>query len=141
MLAQAHASLGLIEPGGCTCSLGGIDVPANSNPDDQLRDIQAITDAALSRLDAEAMLTELLERTKAVLDADTAAVLLIDHASRELIATAASGLDEEVRQGARVALGAGFAGRIAVERKPVILDQVDESTVVNPILRDKGIRT
>lgn len=116
-------------------------MPANARTDDQLRDIQAITDTALSGLDADSLLTELLERTKDVLDADTAAVLLIDNSSRELIATAASGLEEEVRQGARVALGAGFAGRVAAERKPVILDQVDESTVVNPILRDKGIRT
>jgi serine phosphatase RsbU (regulator of sigma subunit) len=116
-------------------------VPTNARPDDQLRDIQTITDTALSRLDAESLLTELLDRTKDVLDADTAAVLLLDHSSRELIATAASGLEEEVRQGARVALGAGFAGRVAAERKPVILDRVDNSTVVNPILVAKGITT
>jgi serine phosphatase RsbU (regulator of sigma subunit) len=114
-------------------------VQTNASPDDQLRDIQAITDTALSRLDAESLLTELLDRTKDVLGADTAAVLLLDHAARELIATAASGLEEEVRQGARVALGAGFAGRVATERKPVILDRVDNSTVVNPILVAKGI--
>jgi phosphoserine phosphatase RsbU/P len=116
-------------------------VPTNASSDDQLRDIQAITDTALSRLDAESLLTELLERTKDVLGADTAVVLLIDNASRELIATASSGLEEEVRQGARVAVGAGFAGRIAAERKPFILDRVDESTVVNPILAARGLTT
>jgi len=114
-------------------------VPANASPDHKLRDIQAITDSALSRLDAESLLTELLERTKDVLGADTAVVLLLDHAARELVATASSGLDEEVRQGVRVALGAGFAGRVAAERQPVILDRVDESTVVNPILAARGI--
>jgi len=116
-------------------------VPTNVSPDDQLRDIQALTDAALSHLDAESMLTELLDRTKEVLQADTATVLLLDHASRELIATAASGLEEEVRQGVRIPLGAGFAGRIAAERKPLILDRVDDHTVVNPILWAKGITT
>jgi phosphoserine phosphatase RsbU/P len=116
-------------------------VPTNARLDDQLRDIQAITDTALSRLDAESLLTELLDRTKTILRADTAVVLLLDHSSRELIATASSGLKEEVRQGARVALGAGFAGRVALERKPVILDRVDESTVVNPILAASGITT
>jgi phosphoserine phosphatase RsbU/P len=116
-------------------------VPTNANPDDRLRDIQAITDTALSHLDAESLLTELLERAKEVLQADTAAVLLLDRSSRELIATAASGLEEEVRQGVRVPLGAGFAGRAAAERKPVILDRVDEHTVVNPILWAKGIKT
>lgn len=114
-------------------------MPTAASPDDKLRDIQAITDTALSRLDAESLLTELLERTKDVLGADTAVVLLLDHAGRELIATASSGLEEEVRQGTRVALGAGFAGRVAAERKPIILDRVDESTVVNPILAARGI--
>jgi phosphoserine phosphatase RsbU/P len=114
-------------------------MPANGSPDDQLRDIQALTDSALSRLDAESLLTELIERTKSILGADTAAVLLLDHSARELIATAASGLEEEVRQGSRVPLGAGFAGRVAAQRKAVILDRVDETTVVNPILRAKGI--
>jgi phosphoserine phosphatase RsbU/P len=113
----------------------------NVSPDDQLRDIQALTDAALSHLDAESLLTELLDRTKEVLQADTATVLLLDHASRELIATAASGLEEEVRQGVRIPLGAGFAGRIAAERTPLILDRVDDHTVVNPILWTKGITT
>ena len=106
----------------------------------RLRDIQSITDAALSRLDDQDFLVELLERVRAVLRADTAAVLLLDHSSGTLIATAAAGLEEEVRQGVRIPVGRGFAGRIAVERRPVILDHVDHSTVLNPILMAKGIR-
>jgi phosphoserine phosphatase RsbU/P len=109
--------------------------------DRRLRDIRAITDTALSGLDAESLLAELLDRTKDILQADTAAVLLLDRAARELIATAASGLEEEIRQGTRVPLGTGFAGRIAAQRRPVILDSVDETTVFNPILLAKRIRT
>jgi serine phosphatase RsbU (regulator of sigma subunit) len=116
-------------------------VPTNVSTHEQLRDIQAITDSALSRLDSESLLTELLERTKHILGADTAVVLLLDQASRELVATASAGLEEEVRQGARVAVGAGFAGHVARERKPVILDRVDASTVVNPILTARGLKT
>ena len=37
-------------------------------------------------------------------------------------------------------LGSGFAGRVAAQRRPVVLDQVDERSVVNPILRDAGVR-
>ena len=106
----------------------------------RLRDIQSITDAALSRLDDQDFLVELVERVKAVLRTDTAAVLLLDHWSGNLIATAAAGLEEEVRQGVRIPVGRGFAGRIAAERRPVILDHVDHSTVLNPILMTKGIR-
>jgi serine phosphatase RsbU (regulator of sigma subunit) len=118
-------------------------VTTHLNPtpvEDRLRDIQSITDAALSRLDDNELLAELLERTRAILQADTAAVLLLDFASGELIATAAAGLEEEVRQGVRIPVGRGFAGRIAAEHRPVILHQVDHTTVLNPILWAKGIR-
>jgi phosphoserine phosphatase RsbU/P len=109
--------------------------------EDRLRDIQSITDVALSRLSAQDLLSELLERTRDIFQADTAAVLLLDFSSGQLIATAAAGLEEEVRQGVRIPVGRGFAGRIAANQKPVILDHVDHTTVLNPILWAKGIRT
>jgi serine phosphatase RsbU (regulator of sigma subunit) len=108
--------------------------------EDRLRDIQSITDAALSRLDDHDLLTELLDRSRAILRADTAALLLVDFSAGELVATAAAGLEEEVRQGVRIPVGKGFAGRIAAGHQPVILNQVDHTTVLNPILWAKGIR-
>jgi phosphoserine phosphatase RsbU/P len=107
----------------------------------RLRAIQPITDAALSRLDDRELLDELLDRTREILQADTAAVLLLDFSSGQLIATAAAGLEEEVRQGVRIPVGRGFAGRIAAEHRPVILDRVDHTTVLNPILWAKGIKS
>ena len=107
----------------------------------RLRDIQSITDAALSRLDELGLLTELLDRIREIMQVDTAAVLLLDASSGQLIATAAAGLEEEVRQGVRIPEGRGFAGRIAAERRAVILDHVDHTTVLNPILWTKGIRS
>jgi serine phosphatase RsbU (regulator of sigma subunit) len=106
----------------------------------RLRDIESITDAALSRLDDQGFLDELLVRVKAVMRADTAAVLLLDYSAGMLTAAAAAGLEEEVRQGVRIPVGRGFAGRIAAEHRPVILDHVDHTTVLNPILMAKGIR-
>ena len=108
---------------------------------DRLRDIEALADAALSRLDERALLNALLERVKNVFDADTAAVLLLDHSASQLIATAASGIEDEVRQGVRIPLGTGFAGRVAASREPVILTKVDHSTVRNPLLVERGIRS
>lgn len=107
----------------------------------KLRDIRSVTDAALSYLGADDLLTVLLGRLKEILNADTAAVLLLDSSGRQLIATAASGLEEEVMQGVRIPVGRGFAGRIAAERRPVILARVDHSNVLNPILLEKGIRS
>jgi serine phosphatase RsbU (regulator of sigma subunit) len=108
---------------------------------DKLRDIQSITDAALSHLDADELLAELLDRLKDALRADTAAVLLLDRSAQQLIATAASGIEEEVIQGVRIPVGKGFAGRIAAQQQPVILDHVDHTNVLNPILLEKGIRS
>jgi phosphoserine phosphatase RsbU/P len=107
---------------------------------DRLRDIESLTDAALSRLDEYALLSALVERVREVLQADTAAVLLLDQSARQLIATAASGIEEEVRQGVRIPLGTGFAGRVAASHEPVILTRVDHTTVRNPLLVDRGIR-
>jgi serine phosphatase RsbU (regulator of sigma subunit) len=105
----------------------------------RLDEVQSITDATLSRLDAGDMLVELLDRVREVLRADTAAVLLLDRSSGQLVATAARGLEEEVRQGVRIPVGRGFAGRIASEQRPVIIDHVDSTNVLNPILIAAGI--
>ena len=117
------------------------DPPAQGVPAGRLRDIEAVTDAALSRLDEQALLNALLERVKIVLQADTAAVLLLDKPAGQLVATAASGIEEEVRQGVRIPLGTGFAGRVAASRQPVILTHVDHTTVRNPLLVDRGIKS
>jgi putative methionine-R-sulfoxide reductase with GAF domain len=113
-----------------------------TSPDaaEQLRNVLAVIDTALARLDVEDLLSELLGRIRSVLDVDTAAVLLRNGGSDELVARAACGLEEEVWQGVRVPVGTGFAGSIAQRKCPVVLDRVDATTVANPILWEMGIR-
>ncbi|OZM77319.1 PP2C family protein-serine/threonine phosphatase [Pseudonocardia sp. MH-G8] len=108
---------------------------------DRLRRIEAVTDTTLGHLGVEELLVELLDRVRELLEVDTAAVLLLEPAGQYLVATAARGIEEEVRQGVRIPLGRGFAGRIAAQREPVTLEHVDHSNVLNPILREKGIRS
>jgi putative methionine-R-sulfoxide reductase with GAF domain len=110
------------------------------DPADRLRNILAVTDSSLGRLDVEDLLVELLDRVREILAVDTAAVLLLDEPSQELVARAACGIEEEVRQGVRVPVGRGFAGRIAQTRGPVVLDRVDSTTVANPLLWERGIQ-
>lgn len=100
----------------------------------------SITDSALGYMSLEDMLSELLERIRDSLEVDTAAVLLLDEDRGVLVARAARGLEEEVRQGVQVPLARGFAGRVAAEARPIIID-LDHAEVVNPILRQKGIRS
>lgn len=124
-------------------SFAGSSLLSGPLPDgaERLRDLQSVTDAALSHLDPQALLDALVDRVKDALEADTAAVLLLDREHGQLVATAANGLEEEVRQGVRIPLGRGFAGRVAAERRPVIIDQVDHTNVLNPILLAKGVRS
>ncbi len=109
--------------------------------DERLHRVESLTDAALAHLDVEDLLNELLDRTRELLQVDTAALLLLDESAQYLVATTARGLEEEVRQGSRVPLGKGFAGRIAADKQPVVIDDVHHSDVLNPVLRQKGIRS
>lgn len=109
--------------------------------DERLRRIEWVTDAALAHLSIEDLLAELLERVQWLLEVDTVAVLLLDASGEQLVATAARGIEAEVRQGVRIPLGRGFAGCVAAEKKPVILSRVDHTTVLNPILWEYGIRS
>ncbi|HEY4457160.1 MAG TPA: SpoIIE family protein phosphatase [Pseudonocardiaceae bacterium] len=108
---------------------------------DRLRDMAAITDTALARLDTDAMTQETLTRVRELLGADTATVLVHDPSSEHLIATASAGIEQEVRQGIRIPYGHGFAGTVAANQKPMIVDHVDATTVLNPLLWEAGLHT
>jgi serine phosphatase RsbU (regulator of sigma subunit) len=109
--------------------------------EERLRRIEAITDAALSGLNVADLLDELLERVRDLLKVDTATILLLESHTGELVATAAKGLEEEVRRGSRIRVGNGFAGRVAATRQPVTIYDVTPADVVNPILLDTGVRS
>jgi signal transduction histidine kinase len=108
---------------------------------EHVRRLQTVTDAALAHLRLDELLNALLERTRQILEVDTCAILLLDEGTNELVAHAALGIEEEVEQGVRVPVGGGFAGRIAAEKRPVILDDVDHAHVLNPLLREKGVKS
>ncbi len=103
------------------------------------QDFDSISDSVLSYMSLEETLALLLERIRVSLGVDTAAILLLDEDRGMLVARAARGLEEEVREGVQVPLARGFAGRIAAEGRPIVIDDLSRADVVNPILRQKGI--
>lgn len=105
-----------------------------------MRRIRSLVDSSLTHLDLDDMLAELLNRVRALLNTDTAAILVHD-GSDSLVARAASGLEEELYQNVRLPIGHGFAGRIAATQEPIVLQKIDETTVINPILWEKGIQS
>jgi serine phosphatase RsbU (regulator of sigma subunit)/anti-sigma regulatory factor (Ser/Thr protein kinase) len=108
---------------------------------EHLRNAYRLSEPTLAELALEPLLQELLNRTREILGVDTVAVLLIDPEDRSLVARAARGIEEEVERGVRIPIGRGFAGRIAAERRAIFIADVDHADVLNPILREKGIRS
>jgi len=115
--------------------------PSILGPTEQARGLYPLSDPALSELELEDLLQELLHRVREVLSVHTVAILLLDRETDELVARAASGIEEEVEQGVRIPVGQGFAGRIAAERVAIFIRDVDHADILNPILREKGIRS
>jgi serine phosphatase RsbU (regulator of sigma subunit) len=121
--------------------MNGRDV-AQMGSAEKLRRLQAVTDAALYQLGLEDLLAELLERTRDLLNADTAAVFLLDQSGTELTATAASGLNQRFRPGARLPVGRGFAGDVAARGEPVVVADVgsaDQTMLVDEIASALGV--
>ena len=112
-------------------------------PTDQLDALKQVTEATLAYLDLDELLAELLDRVTGLLETDTAAVLLLEDNGETLAARAAKGLEEEVERGFRLPVGQGFAGRVAATRAPVAIPDLENSEieVVNPLMREKGVRS
>lgn len=108
---------------------------------DRLQQLETIIGAPAAHLALAAVITETLQRLREVMAVDTATVLRYQPSGRQLVAFAAAGIEEEVHQGVRVPVGQGFAGRVALERVPVLLDHIDETTVVNSLLWERGLQS
>ncbi|HEV2712002.1 MAG TPA: GAF domain-containing protein, partial [Gaiellaceae bacterium] len=106
---------------------------------DRILRLESITEAALSHLGLDDLLDALLSRIRELLAVETTSVLL--RTGDVLIPTASKGFEEELGKGIEIPVGRGFAGRVAAERRPILIEDVDEIEVVNPLLREKGLRS
>ncbi|MEA2428662.1 MAG: hypothetical protein QOF37_2290, partial [Thermoleophilaceae bacterium] len=102
----------------------------------RLEAVHAIVDLAIEQMPLAELLTELLERLRATVAADTATILLRE--GDELLVSASSGLKADVETSQRVPMGRGVAGRVAATRKSrVIGDLNDEPELWSPLLRER----
>jgi anti-sigma regulatory factor (Ser/Thr protein kinase)/uncharacterized protein YigA (DUF484 family) len=102
-----------------------------------------VTEATLAYLDLDDLLSELLDRIVDILEAETAAILLVEPDGETLAARAAKGIEAEVERGFTLTIGSGFAGRIAATLEPVIIDDLKttEVDVLNPVFREQGVHS
>lgn len=117
------------------------DITERERVENRLAALQKVTDSALAHLSLDELLSESLERIREVLNVDTVAILLLQAEGDELLAWAARGLEEEVEQGVRIPVGRGFAGNIIAKGQPIVIDDVSQADLYNPLLRQKGIKS
>jgi serine phosphatase RsbU (regulator of sigma subunit) len=90
---------------------------------------------------AEADLRTLLGEVLTRLEVDVVTVLRFDPASDHLV-TMVTVSEHRVSSGQhRVPLGRGLAGRVAVDRSPIALDDVADDDLLNPALYALGVRS
>jgi GAF domain-containing protein len=110
-----------------------------------LRRMQAVTDVELSHLSLEELERNLLDRIRHLLHGDFAMILLLTRDETNLFLSAstgiATGFEEQTLRQILVPLGQGVSGRIAAERKPIIIDDLNTIEIINPVLRELGIRS
>ena len=109
--------------------------------DRTLQALDAISSVALETRRVDDLLQRLLQLiVEPAAAVDTGSILLRD--GDDLVVRAAVGLEEELRgEPRRLRIGAGFAGRIASERRPrLLVGEEIAAEVVSPILKAKPLR-
>ncbi len=99
------------------------------------------SEALAAAIASGAEVERLLEEIRRLMRADEATLLLLDSGRTMLENVASRGLDRTPRATARVPVGRGFAGRVALTRAPVVLEDLEVSEVLNPVLRQHGVRS
>ena len=100
-----------------------------------VRGLQLLVDAALAHRRLDAILNELTPRVREVLGADSAAVLLTNEDGDLELAATTGPLPEEP---ARLAVGEGYAGRVAATSVPEIVNDPRLDELIDPGLRQIG---
>jgi PAS domain S-box-containing protein len=105
-----------------------------------LQKLSRVSEAALVRLTLQDLLSSLLARIVEVLEADSAAILLLE-GDGQLHLRATAGLEAEVAIAVAVPLGEGLSGRVASSRSPMLVPDLSEIELVSPVLRERGINS
>lgn len=83
---------------------------------------------------------DMIENVRVEMSSDTASLLLLDETRAVLEPAASAGLGRRWRGAPHVRVGTGFAGTVAARQSPVVVEEVTKENVINPILREGGVR-
>jgi len=104
-----------------------------------LRKLERVSQAALEHLSLQDLLDALLERIVEVLEADTAAILLVEADGKLHVRATAGGLGGDSTIG--IPIGEGMAGSVAAGRAPLLVPDLSKIDLYRSTLRDRGINS
>jgi len=107
----------------------------------QLRQLQAITETALANLPLKQLYENVLSKISETVEFDMAVVLLLDDSAKELYIGAAFGANLDSLKALRVPLGESLAGRVAAERRFIMVQDAERDLSIRSELRALGFRT
>jgi PAS domain S-box-containing protein len=99
--------------------------------------LQAVADVALTERDLDVLGPRILQRTREVMDADAAALLVVQEDGSMSLLTSDPSMCPNRPQ--RVPPGVGIAGRVLATRAPVLLNDPPASELADPSILDVGI--
>jgi diguanylate cyclase (GGDEF)-like protein/PAS domain S-box-containing protein len=76
-----------------------------------------------------------------VLEVDTVRFLLLSADGSHLYGGLTIGLEDELHSGFRVPVGEGFAGRIAADQRPVVVEHADRFPIATDAVRQAGLHS
>jgi serine phosphatase RsbU (regulator of sigma subunit)/anti-sigma regulatory factor (Ser/Thr protein kinase) len=107
----------------------------------RVRDLQWITDAALPHVGLQDLLDQLLDRIVQVFGADHGAVLIRDEDASRLELRAWRGVPENLGGDLYRSIADRLAGRLALSRQPVVLDQGETGGALALRLARAGVQS
>jgi len=107
----------------------------------RVRDLQWITDAALPHVGLQDLLDQLLDRIVQVFGADHGALLIRDEDASRLELRAWRGVPENLGGDLYRSIADRLAGRLALSRQPVVLEQRETGGALGPRLARAGVQS
>jgi PAS domain S-box-containing protein len=106
---------------------------------DTIQKIQRVTDAALEHLAMDDLLRELASHIADILRVDSATIFLLEQGDEHLTVGATVGLGVADDGDVQIPVGETFAGTVAAGRVPVVLHDVADAALRDPLLEGKEV--
>lgn len=105
------------------------------------QELAAATETAVTTHTLDTALRDALATMARLMAVDTVSILLANEAGDELTFRASVGLAEELTVDIGIRAGQGMAGRVLANGRPLVVGDLSAIEVVNPVLRDSGLRS